>query len=146
MWEGLKKIGKNKKIKNSSSSALVGTRGRGTSPSAGSWHSGKRSHSPSARARHSGKTFFNFLANGSVQCCRQMQLFFFVCPSSPSVGLPRVSCPFRHSGKPPFPECNSSSSATLGEAECLIFGTQGSVWHSGNLASPVVPGLICFCL
>jgi hypothetical protein len=50
-----------------------------------------------------------------------MQLFFFVCTSSPSAILPRV----QHSGKIFFPECP-------------IFGTQGSTWHSGNIASPVV--------
>jgi hypothetical protein len=82
-----------------------------------------------------------------------MQLFFFVCPSSPSValgedGLPRVSL---------FPECHallgtrgrpSSPSAILPRVqhsgkivfpECPIFGTRGSAWHSGKIASPVVP-------
>jgi hypothetical protein len=42
---------------------------------------------------------------------------------------------------PVFPECNSSPSATLGEdffPECPIFGTRGSAWHSGKIASPVV--------
>jgi hypothetical protein len=124
---------KNKKNKNRSPSAFVGTRGRGPSPSAGTvalgeeapspsvnaWHSGKRSPSPSARACfHSGKTFFNFLANDSIQCCRQMQISFCKCPSSPSVALgegehgfprvtpfPRVPWVLQHSGKSLFPEC-----------------------------------------
>jgi hypothetical protein len=104
-----------KNKKNSSPSAFVGTRGRGPSPSsgtvtlgeeapspsAGAWHSGKRSPSPSARAWHSGKTFFKFLANGPVQCCRQMQISFCECPSSPSVVL----------GEDSFPECHPSPSA-----------------------------------
>jgi hypothetical protein len=42
-------------------------------------------------------------------------------PSSPSAVLPRV----QHSGKIGFPECP-------------IFGTRGSVWHSGKFASLVV--------
>jgi hypothetical protein len=112
-----------------------------TSPSVWTWLSGKRSPSPSARAWHSGKTFFNFLANGSVQWFCEMLLFFFVCPPSPSAALPRVSCPSRHSGKPPFPECNTSPSATLGEdflPRVPEIWHSGSVWHSGNLASPVV--------
>jgi hypothetical protein len=100
-----------------------------------------------------GRAFPIFL-NGSVCLRRQMELFFFVCPSSPSValgedGLPRV--PF-------FPECfalsgtrgrPSSPSAILPRVqhsgkivfpECPIFGTRGRTWHSGNIASPVVKG------
>jgi hypothetical protein len=68
-----------------------GTRGRGSFPEC-----------RSARAWHSGKTFFIFLANGSVQRRRQMRIFFCECYSSLSValgedGFPRVS---------PFPECH----------------------------------------
>jgi hypothetical protein len=48
---------------------------------------------------------------------------------SPSAWLPRVSCPFRHSGKPLFPECYSSPSATLGE-EWLP--QVPDFWHSGK--------------
>jgi hypothetical protein len=50
---------------------------------------------------------------------------------SPSVSLPRVSCAFRHSGKPLFPECNSSPSATLGEFLAL-----GEFDFSRSAASP----------
>jgi hypothetical protein len=75
MWEGLTKNGaKKQKIKNSSPSARKVALGEeAPSPSADAWHSWKRSPSPSARAWHSGMTFFKFLANGSVQYCRQMQ-------------------------------------------------------------------------
>jgi hypothetical protein len=73
-----------------------------------------------------------------------MQLFFFVCPSSPSValgenGLPRVPCPFRYSGKAIFLECSFSPSATL-----PIFNTRGSKCHSGKIASPVLGALRIF--
>jgi hypothetical protein len=82
---------------------------------------GKRSPSPSARALHSGKTFFNFLVNGSVQCCCQMQIFFCECPSSPSValgedGFPRV---------PPFPECRLASPSARFLALGEEFDTRG---------------------
>jgi hypothetical protein len=124
MWEGLtKKWGQ----KNKKNSLRVPTKALGEEvlprvPEKG--RSGKRSPSPSARAWHSGKTFSNFLrtapSNVAIKCT-----FSFECaclpecctrgrwPSS-SAWLPRVSCAFRHSGKPPFPECN----------------TQGG--HSGN--------------
>jgi hypothetical protein len=122
MWEGLtKKWGKKK---NGSPSANVGTRGRGHSPSArdkaleeevpspsvGSRLSGKRSPSPSPRSRHSGKSFF------SIFFCKRLRLmlpsnvtFLFRVPNIPEccAGLPRVSCPFRHSGEVIFPECNT---------------------------------------
>jgi hypothetical protein len=117
----------------------------------GTRHSGKRSPSPSTRDKALGKAFSIFLADASVQCYRQVH-FFSVCASSLSValgedGLPRVSF---------FPECHGllstrgsipSSSAILHRVqhsgkisfpECPIFGTRGSVWHSGNFASPVV--------
>jgi hypothetical protein len=110
MWEGLKKAKRLKTI---------------TSPSARVRHSGKRIASPSARARHSGKIFFLPVLFPSAVKCK----FYFpgaafprVLHSGkmafPSAFLPRVSCPFQHSGKPPFPECISSLSATLGE-DCL---------------------------
>jgi hypothetical protein len=57
------------------------------------------------------------LGNGSVQCCRQMQLFFFVCPSSPSV------MPFSALGEASIPRVQFFP-------ECPIFVTRGSVWHS----------------
>ena len=57
---------------------------------------------------------------------------------SPSAFLPRVLCPFRHSGKAIFPECNSSPSATLGE-DCLP--RVPDFWHSGK---HVALGEFCF--
>jgi hypothetical protein len=39
----------------------------------------------------------------------------------------------QHSGKIVFPECP-------------IFGTRGSTWHSGNIASPVVILLCSLCM
>jgi hypothetical protein len=66
---------------------------------------------------------FSFSCALSPECCSRGGW------PSPSAGLPRVSCTFRHSGKPPFPECNSSPSATLGEdwlPRVLDF------WHSGK--------------
>jgi hypothetical protein len=81
-----------------------------------------------------------------------MQLFFFVCLSSPSValgedGLPRVPFfPECHAllgtrGRPPSPSAilpRVQHSGKSGFPECPIFGTRGSVWHSGKIASPVV--------
>jgi hypothetical protein len=83
MFEGLtKNCGKKqKKTKYFPECQGLGTRGRGSSPSArdkalgeevptpsvACRHSRKRSPSPSARPRHSGKSFFfNFFVNGSV--------------------------------------------------------------------------------
>jgi hypothetical protein len=66
-------------------------------------HSGKRLAPPSAMERHSGKSVF---------------LNISIFPhhfSFTSASLPRVSWILRHSGKPLFPECISSPSATLGE-------------------------------
>jgi hypothetical protein len=123
-------------------------------PGKGTWGRGSFPECRSARAWHSGKTFFIFLANGSVQRRRLMRIFFYECYSSPSValgedGFPRVS---------PFPECHgfcrtreslSSPSAFLprvqhsgkiGFPECLIFSTRGRVRHWGNLGSPIVHG------
>jgi hypothetical protein len=114
--------------------------------------SGKRSPSPSARARHSGKSFFQFFCKRLRVMLPSNATFFFVCPYSPSValgedglrgrwpspsaGLPRVSCSFRHSGKATFPECNTR--ARLASPSARFFGTRGSAWHSGKIASPVV--------
>jgi hypothetical protein len=81
-----------------------------------------------------------------------MRLFFFVCPSSPSValgedGLPRVSVfPECHAhlgtwGRSPSPSAilpRVQHSGKIGFPECPIFGTRGSAWHSGKIASPVV--------
>jgi hypothetical protein len=83
-----------------------------------------------ARGKHSGKSLFISI--------------FLLRFSSASIPLPRVSWTLRHSGKPLFPECNSSPSATLGKSffpDCPIFGTRESPWHSGNFHSPVV---ICY--
>jgi hypothetical protein len=80
-------------------------------------------------------TTFLFRVPVFPECCARGRR------SSPSAFLPRVSCSFRHSEKTTFPECNSSPSATLGKSgfpECPIFGTRGSDWHSGKIASPVV--------
>jgi hypothetical protein len=106
------------------------------SPSARSRHSGKRPPSPSARPRLSGKIFFkrfrppppsnaNFFLRVPVfpECCTQGRW------ASPSASLPRVSRTHRQSGKPLFPECNSSPSATLGE-EWLP--RVPDFWHSGK--------------
>jgi hypothetical protein len=97
--------------------------------STGAWHLGKRSPSPSARAWHSGKTFFKFLANDSVQCCRQMQISFCECPSSPSValgedGFPRV---------PPFPECHGFCNTRESPSSPSAFLPRvPDFWHSGK--------------
>jgi hypothetical protein len=136
------------------------TRGRDPSPSAKAEHSEKRLPSPSAMVRHSGKKQASPSARGrnfpygAVRLRRQIQLFFYVCISSPSValgedGLPRVAS---------FPKCLSlfgtreslsSPSAILprvqlsgksGFPECPIFGTRGSIWHSGNFTCPIVCG------
>jgi hypothetical protein len=97
--------------------------------STGAWHLGKRSPSPSARAWHSGKTFFKFLANDSVQCCRQMQISFCECPSSPSValgedGFPRV---------PPFAECHGFCNTWESPSSPSAFLPRvPDFWHSGK--------------
>jgi hypothetical protein len=132
-----KKWGKNtKKTKISSPSAFPGTRGRASSPSARARHSGKRCPSPSASPRLSGKIFLKRFRPPR----RQMQISFLRVPvfpecctrgrwSSSSASLHRVSGTYRHSGKPLFPECNSSPSATLGE-EWLP--RVPDFWHSGK--------------
>jgi hypothetical protein len=125
------------------------------------WHSGKRSFPECQRRGTQGRghlprvlehgtrarLFFYFLANGYVQCCRQMQHFSFSCALLPGV---------LHSGKMAFPKCHAllgtrgslhspsailpraQHSGMIGFPECPIFRTRGSVWHSGNSASPVV--------
>jgi hypothetical protein len=100
------------------------------SPSAAAWHSGKRSPSPSARAWHSGKTFFKFLANGSVQCCRQMQISFCECPSSPSVALGEDG----FSRVPPFPECHGFCNTREAPLPRVHFFPECNT--RGRLASP----------
>jgi hypothetical protein len=72
---------------------------------------------------------FLFRVSVFPECCARGRL------SYPSAGLPRVSCPFWHSGKTIFPECNSSPSATLGED---WLPRVPDFWHSGKIASPVV--------
>jgi hypothetical protein len=123
MFEGLtKKLGQKKQKKNKYFPECQGqgTRGRG--------------HLPRVLGLGSRGRAFPIFLNGSVYLRRQMHIFFFVCPSSPSValgedGLPRV--PF-------FPECNSSPSATLGE-DCLP--RVPDFWHSGKY---VALGEYCF--
>jgi hypothetical protein len=93
-----------------------GTRGRGHLP---------RVLEHGTQGRH----FSFFLANGSVQRRRQMRISFCECHSSPRVILPRVPWVLRHSGKPLFPECFSSPSATLGED---LLPRVPDFWHSGK--------------
>jgi hypothetical protein len=130
---------KNKK----SPSALAGTRGRGPSPSAWEKALGEEVTFPECLGQGTqGRRFSFFLADASVQCCCQVHFFsrvrvFPECCSrgrwpSPSVFLPRVSWPFKHSGKQFFPECNSSPNATLGE-DCLP--RVPGFWHSGKLVT-----------
>jgi hypothetical protein len=124
-----KKRGKKTKNKKIPECLGEGTRGRGHLPRV-------------PGTRHSGKAFSIFLADASVQCCCQVHFFsrvrvFPECCSrgrwpSPSVFLPRVSWPFKHSGKQFFPECNSSPNATLGE-DCLP--RVPGFWHSGKLVT-----------
>jgi hypothetical protein len=113
-----------------------------TSPSVGTWLSGKRSPSPtpSARAWHSGTTFFQFFGERLRPMVPSNATFLFRVPSFPecctqerlpsrSAALLRVSCASRHSGKPPFPECNTSPSATLGED---LLPRVPEIWQSGK--------------
>jgi hypothetical protein len=136
------------------------TRGRDPSPSARKRLSGKRllprvpahgtrgrGHLPRVLEHGTRRRLFSIvLANGSVQCCRQMQIFFCECPSSPSVALREAIFP----RVPPFPEfhgfCDTRErlsslssflprvqhSGKIGFPECPIFGTRERVWHSGN--------------
>jgi hypothetical protein len=137
MWEGLtKNWGKKPKKK---------------FPKCLRWHSGKRPF-PECYVEALGEVSRkNFLKR-----CRLFvpsnTTFLFRVPSFPSValgedGLPRVSS---------FPECHAllgtrgslpspsailprvQHSGKIGFPGCPIFGTRGSMWHSGNLASPVV--------
>jgi hypothetical protein len=153
MWEGLtKKWGKkNIKIKNSSPSANKSTRGRGPSLSARDGALGEESPSPSA-SMALGEALFIFFCErlrpmlpSNAPFLLRVPVFPECCTRgrwpSPSAWFPRVSCPFRHSGKPLFPECRLPRvlhSGKRGFPECPIFGTRGSIWHSGNSASPVV--------
>jgi hypothetical protein len=126
---------KTKKVKNSSLSAFVGTRGRDTSPSAKEGALGEEVPSPSASRRLSGKRS----PSASARVCTREDFFSFfgkrLCPMLPSNanfflrvslfpsvalgedGFPRV---------PPFPECN-----TRGRFACRFlklgeeFGTRG---------------------
>jgi len=90
--------------------------------------------------------FFSFNDVGGLG--HQVTFFFAECRSSPSVAL----------GKRAFAECRSLPSAStwqslsspsailprvqhsgkIGFVKCPIFGTRGSLRHSGNFASPVV--------
>jgi hypothetical protein len=79
-------------------------------------HSGKRLASPSARESTQRRVFLNIS-------------IFPHNFSSTSASLARVPWTLRHSGKPLFLECISSSSATLGEE---FLPRVPDIWHSGK--------------
>ena len=142
MWEGKrKKFGQKKqKTKKTSPSVFLGSRGRASSPSANLTALGETTSFPEClslalgeealpweffmalgeefffhfklqRRRLLGTSRNTFLPRVLVfpECCARGSKLF------PSVILPRVPGRLQLSGKPLFPECNSSPRATLGE-------------------------------
>jgi len=136
IWEGKrKKFGQKKqKTKKTSPSFFLGSRGRASSPSAKLTALGEATSFPECRSLALGEEalpreffmalgeefFFISSSNGAVCLGRQGTLFFPECCARGrilflSVILPRVPGSLQHSGKPLFPECNSSPRATLRE-------------------------------
>jgi hypothetical protein len=145
MWEGLTKImgQKKQKIKNSSRVPTKapecqrrGTRGIGHLPRV--LEHGTRGRlfpifCERLRPMLSSNAPFLLSVPVFLECCTRGRWPFS------SAWLPRVSCHFRHSGKPPFPECHSSSSATLREDN---LSRVPDFWHLGN---SVAFGKFSFC-
>jgi hypothetical protein len=91
-----------------------------------------RAPNPGTRRRIYLKSF-----NGVGGLGRQVTFFFPECCTRgrrplPSAALYRVLGTLRHSGKPLFPECNSSPSATLRED---WLPQVPDFWHSGKPAT-----------
>jgi hypothetical protein len=99
-----------------------------------------------------GEGVFHFFGGRLRPMLPSSSLFFSVCAPSPSVALGEDGLPLVCF----FPECRGllstrrsipspsailpwvQHSGKIGFPECPIFGTRGSLWHSGNFGSPVV--------
>jgi hypothetical protein len=155
MWQGIIKNGekKLKKIKIFPRVLPRDTRRRDPSPSAYSWHSGKRllprvlahgtrgrGHLPRVLEHGTWEDIFHFFgkrfrpkAPSNAKFLLWLSLVPECCTRgrrlSPSVTLPRVPWVLRHSGKPLFPECNTRGRLASLSARFLAlgeeFGTQG---------------------